>query len=58
MPKFGTKNQHPQICVIAKFCQKIKMPKLWTKNALFGYFQARILKKVLSYLKSAPSNQS
>ena len=45
MPKFGTKNQHPQICVIAKFCQKIKMPKLWTKNALFGYFQARTLKK-------------
>ena len=45
MPKFETKNQHPQICVIAKFCQKIKMPKLWTTNALFGYFQARTLKK-------------
>ena len=29
-----------------------------TKNALFGYFWARILKKLLSYLKSAPSNLS
>ena len=29
-----------------------------TKNALFGYFFARIKKKVLSYLKSPPSNLS
>ena len=28
------------------------------KNALFGYFWARVLKKLLSYLKSAPSNLS
>ena len=28
------------------------------KNALFGYFWGRILKILLSYLKSAPSNLS
>ena len=37
-------NQHPQICLIAKFCEKEKIPKFGTKNALFGYFWARILK--------------
>ena len=31
------------------------MPKLGIKNAVFGYFWARILEKLLSYLKSAPS---
>ena len=31
-------NQHPQICQIAKFCEKTKMPKFGTKNALFGFF--------------------
>ena len=36
-------NQHPRICLIAKFCEKTKMPKFGTKNALFGYFWARIL---------------
>ena len=30
------------------------MLKFGTKNALFWYFCARIPKKVLSYLKSAP----
>ena len=34
------------------------MLKFGTKNALFGYFWARILKKLLPYLKSAPSNLS
>ena len=34
------------------------MPKFGTKSALFGYFWARIRKKLLSYLKSAPSNLS
>ena len=33
------------ICQIAKSCEKIKMPKFRIKNALFGYFWARILKK-------------
>ena len=36
----------------------LKMP-CWVfliKNALFGYFSARIKKRLLSYLKSAPSN--
>ena len=34
------------------------MPKVGTKNALFGHFGAIILKKLLSYLKSAPLNQN
>ena len=32
------------------------MGKFGTKNILFGYFWASILKKLLSYLKPAPSN--
>ena len=31
-------NQHPGICLIAKFCGKTKMPEFGTKNSLFGYF--------------------
>ena len=31
-------NQHPWIFLIAKFCEKIKLPKFKTTNALFGYF--------------------
>ena len=34
------------------------MTEFGTKNALFGYFWVRNLKKLLSYLKSAPSNFS
>ena len=34
------------------------MLKFGTKSALFGYFWARIRKKLLPYLKSAPSNLS
>ena len=72
MPKFGTKsglfeyfwarilltylNQHPQICLTAKFYEKTKIPTFGTKYALFGYFWTIILKKLLLYLKSAPSN--
>ena len=41
-----------------KFYEKMKMLKFATRNALFGYFWVRILKKLLSYLKSAPSNLS
>ena len=37
-------NQHPQICLITKFCRKAKMTKFGTKNALFGYFSVRFLK--------------
>ena len=37
-------NQHPQVCQIAKFREKTKLPKFVTKNALFGYFWGRILK--------------
>ena len=37
-------NQHPRICLIAKFCEEAKMPKFKTRNALFGCFWARVLK--------------
>ena len=37
-------NQHPWICLIAKYREITKMPKCGTKSALFGYFWARILK--------------
>ena len=32
----------------------MRIPKFGTKNALYGYFWARIVKKLLSYLKSTP----
>ena len=43
MPDFGSfglefENQHPRICLLAKFCGKTKMPKFGTKNAIFRYF--------------------
>ena len=76
MPKFGSKNalfgyfwtriwkhychienQHPRICLIAKFCIKNqKCLNLGTKGSFLGYSWARIFKKILSYLKAAPSN--
>ena len=37
-------NQNPWICLIAKYCEIMKMPKFGIKSALFGYFWARILK--------------
>ena len=39
-----TWNQHPQISLLAKFCEKTKMPKFGTKTSLFGYFWGRISK--------------
>ena len=50
MPKFGIKyvwNQHPWICLVAKVYKKQqqKKHKFGTKNALFGYFWTRNLKK-------------
>ena len=51
-------NQHSPICLIAKFCVKIKMPRLWTKNAVLGVFLCKNFKKLLSYFKSVPSNLS
>ena len=36
----------------------MKMPRFGTENPLFGYFWAGNLKKLLLYLKSAPSNLS
>ena len=36
-------NQHPQICLTAKFCEK-KCLNLGQKNVLFAYFWAKILK--------------
>ena len=37
-------NQHPQILVMRKVCEKTKIPKLGSKNALFWYFWGRTLK--------------
>ena len=37
-------NHHYQICLIRKFCEKTSMCKFGTKNALFEYSWARILK--------------
>ena len=47
-----------KICLVAKFSAKINILKFGTKNALFGYFWAYILKTLLSDLKSALSNFS
>ena len=35
-----TRNQHPQICIIAKFVEK-KPPYLGTQNTLPGYFELK-----------------
>ena len=40
-------NQHPQVCLIAKFGEKIKMSKFGTKNALFWCFWTEIWKQCL-----------
>ena len=60
--------QHLRICWIAKFCEENKMPKFGSKNVLFEYswpkrvylgiFGLELKIKLLSYLKSAPSNLS
>ena len=34
-------NQQPPICLIAKFWGKTKIPKVGTKNHLFGYFEQK-----------------
>ena len=45
---FSYWNSAPQICLIAKLCKKkTRIPKFGTKNAFFGYFWARILKKAI-----------
>ena len=51
-------NQHLWICLLALFRKKAKCLNLGPKMLYFrfGYFWARILKQILSYLKSAPSN--
>ena len=38
-------NQHPPICLISFFLVKMTMPKLGTKNTLFGSFWAGICQK-------------
>ena len=45
-------NQHPQICLTAKFFEKAKMPKFGIKNALFRLFWARVWKKYCHILIS------
>ena len=48
----------PSICLIAKFREIMKIPKFEIKNNLFRYFWARIFKKLLPWLRSAPLNLS
>ena len=47
-------NQHPEICIFAKFQEKTKIPEFQTKGALLGYVCTRISKKLLFYLKTTP----
>ena len=47
-------NQHLRICLNAKFCEKMKMPKFGSKYALFGYFWTRILKNYCDIWKQHP----
>ena len=56
--KYHILNQHPRICITSKFHELMKTPKFWIKNALCGYFWVRILKMLLSYLKSTLSSLS
>ena len=61
-------NQPLQFCLVAKYQEKTKMPKFETKNALLGIFDQEcpvwvflgenFKKRLVSYLKSAPSNLS
>ena len=37
-------NQYPRIWLNGKLCEKMKMSKFGTKNALFRYFWARTFK--------------
>ena len=45
-----------EFALLQSLLQKMNIFEFGTKNALFGYFWVRILKKLLSYLKSVPSN--
>ena len=47
-------NRHPQTCLIAKFFEKTKLLKFGTKNTLFGYFWARILKNYYHFCNQHP----
>ena len=60
-------NKHPPICLIVKFCEKQEYLILGSKMPYLGIFDQKCLiwvslgknfKKLLSYLKSAPSNLS
>ena len=51
-------NQHPQFIPKAEFPAKIKILKFRTNNTYLGKFELKLKKKLLSYLKSAPSNSS
>ena len=37
---FHISNQHPQICLFAKFCETMKMPQFNNKSALYACFWA------------------
>ena len=45
------KSPPTKLSLIVIFHERIRTPKFRTKNGLFGYFWARILKQLLSHLK-------
>ena len=53
--KCHIRNQHPRICLTAKFCET-KLPKFGTNNALIGYFWARI--STLEFVKNESLHQT
>ena len=47
-------NQHPPICLIAKFRARIRILKFGTENALFGVFWRAILKNYCPFCNQRP----
>ena len=47
-------NQSPPICLIAKFCAKIRILKFGTENALFRWFGQQFWKAILIFSINAP----
>ena len=47
-------NQHPPICLMVKFREKIRILKFGTKNALFGCFGQLFWKNIVIFEKHRP----
>ena len=44
--------------LVGKICERLKMPKFWTANALFNFIFGKNFKKLLPHFKSTPSHLS